>query len=56
MNPFEVGGRDAILVCVECGASAATDAEGWRGYLTTDEDEPAEVAIYCPECGEREFG
>ena len=29
---------------------------GWRAYLTTDEDEPAEAIVYCPECAEREFG
>jgi hypothetical protein len=32
------------------------DERGWRAYLTTDEDEPAEAAIYCPRCAEREFG
>ena len=31
-------------------------ARGWRAYLTTDEDEPAEAVVYCPECAEREFG
>jgi hypothetical protein len=25
-------------------------------YLTTDETEPAEAVVYCPECDEREFG
>ena len=29
---------------------------GWKAYLTTDEDEPAEAVVYCPECAEREFG
>jgi hypothetical protein len=28
----------------------------WKAYLTTDEDEPAEAVVYCPECAEREFG
>jgi hypothetical protein len=30
------------------------DQERWRAHLT--DDEPPEVAFYCPECGEREFG
>ena len=29
---------------------------GWVAYLTTDEDEPAEAVVYCPECAYREFG
>jgi hypothetical protein len=28
------------------------DAAGWRAYLGVDD----EVAIYCPDCAEREFG
>ena len=31
-------------------------ARGWRAYLTTDEDEPAEAVVYCSECAELEFG
>jgi hypothetical protein len=27
--------------------------ERWRAYLTNDE--PAELAFYCPACAEREF-
>jgi hypothetical protein len=27
--------------------------ERWRAYLT--DDEPAELAFYCPECAKREF-
>jgi hypothetical protein len=26
----------------------------WQAYLT--DDEPPEVAFYCPHCAEREFG
>lgn len=37
-------------------AIARADADGWRGYLTTDEDEPAELAMYCPACAAVEFG
>jgi hypothetical protein len=29
------------------------DEERWRAYLT--DDEPPDVAFYCPECAEREF-
>jgi len=29
------------------------DEERWRAYLT--DDEPPEVAFYCPECAGREF-
>lgn len=28
------------------------DARGWPAYLTVDD----ELAVYCPECTEREFG
>jgi len=28
--------------------------ERWPAYLT--DDEPPELAFYCPECAEREFG
>jgi hypothetical protein len=43
--------------CVECGrVPSLPDARGWHAYLTVDEDEPVEAAVYCPECAEREFG
>jgi hypothetical protein len=32
-----------------------TGGHGWNAYLTTDEDGPAEVVIYCIGCAEREF-
>jgi DNA-directed RNA polymerase subunit RPC12/RpoP len=41
-----------MLRCVECGKEATDSAIEWRGYLTDDD----EVAIYCPDCAEREFG
>jgi hypothetical protein len=41
-------------VCAECGKQADPDAEGWRAYLTSDE--PEEVATFCPDGAEREFG
>ena len=39
------------LVCAECEATSNHDAKGWRAYLDVDRD----VAIYCPDCAEREF-
>jgi hypothetical protein len=46
------------LVCRECGAVADPYARGWRGYRVDDpeENEPPELAFYCPWCAEREFG
>jgi hypothetical protein len=44
--------------CEECGKQARTEEEarGWRAYLTVvEEDEPEEVAVYCPDCARREF-
>lgn len=39
------------LECVECGKTSQR-GRGWRAYLTVDD----EVATYCPECSEEEFG
>ena len=44
------------LTCVECGLEETVSERGWKAYLATDEDEPAEAVVYCPECDEREFG
>jgi hypothetical protein len=44
------------LSCAECHAVSDEAASGWRGFLTDDEYEPAEVLILCPECAVREFG
>jgi hypothetical protein len=44
---------------VECSRKQAADERGWRAFLTvddTDDDEPVEAVVYCPECAEREFG
>jgi hypothetical protein len=30
------------------------DAERWQAYLT--DDEPPELAFYCPSCADRAFG
>jgi hypothetical protein len=40
------------LECVECGRVSEDDERGWTARLTIDD----EVAVYCPECNEREFG
>jgi NAD-dependent SIR2 family protein deacetylase len=42
------------LRCVECRRISHESERGWTA--TDDEDEPAEVVVYCPECNEREFG
>ena len=43
--------------CVECGRSWLPDEqERWRAYLGGDDlNEPAEVALFCPDCADREF-
>jgi hypothetical protein len=44
--------------CVECGRVwRPSDPEHWEAYLAyLTDDEPPELAFYCPECAEREFG
>jgi hypothetical protein len=44
------------LTRVECGHEQAAGERGWKAYLTTDEEEPAEAVVYCPDCAAREFG
>jgi hypothetical protein len=40
--------------CAECGAIwLPVDEDRWEAYLT--DDEPPELAFYCPKCAEREF-
>jgi hypothetical protein len=55
-----VNAKPDHLACVECGREQRDDERGWRGYLTTHEDEPdyerAEAIVFCPECAAREFG
>jgi hypothetical protein len=41
------------LVCAECGKQADAKGAAWKAFLT---DEPDEIALYCPDCAEREFG
>ena len=50
-------GNETLLRCVECGAESNELAAGWRAYLTDelDEDEEAEMLMFCPGCARREF-
>jgi hypothetical protein len=52
-----------MLNCEECATQPATVEEAlrWRAYLVSvmedeGDEEVAEVAVYCPECADREFG
>lgn len=49
-----VAAVELVLVCAECGAESDERAEGWRAFLTCDE--PAEAAVFCPECAAAEYG
>jgi len=52
-----VSAKSVALIpsCVECDARwLPADDEHWAPYLT--DDEPPELAFYCPCCAEREFG
>lgn len=42
----------AAVSCTECGRVSREIEHGWTARLTVDD----EVAVYCPECDEREFG
>jgi hypothetical protein len=47
--------RVALPHCAECEARwLPTDEKRWQAWLT--DDEPPELAFYCPEWGQREFG
>ena len=50
------GRRLTRTACEECGRVSRQDERGWTAHLTVDEDEPAEVVLYCPKCDERESG
>jgi hypothetical protein len=44
----------SVPECVECEIPwLPADGERWRAYLT--DDEPSEIAFFCPTCSEREF-
>lgn len=49
---------EARVSCVECHRPSGRDWHGWRAYRTDDPDQdgPAELTFYCPDCAEREFG
>ena len=47
-----VGIKPRQLTCVECEDVARGQAWGWRIYLGID----YQLAVYCPDCAEREFG
>jgi DNA-directed RNA polymerase subunit RPC12/RpoP len=49
-------GMTHVPKCLECGREQSAGERGWSAYLTTDEDEPAEAVVYCPDCAAREFG
>jgi hypothetical protein len=52
MSAEQVG---LIPDCAECERPwMPSKAERWQAYLT--DDEPAELAVYCPGCATREFG
>lgn len=46
-----------IVRCIECGHESSS-ARHSRAYLADDprDDDPPELAVYCPICSEREFG
>jgi Zn finger protein HypA/HybF involved in hydrogenase expression len=45
------------LECVECGSTSEQQARGWKLYLGSGaEFDELELAVYCPDCAEREFG
>ena len=49
-----------MLSCEECASQPATVEEAlrWRAYLISvvEPEGDEEVAVYCPECADREFG
>ena len=49
-----------MLNCEECATQPATVEEAlrWRAYLiaVVEDEGGEEVAVYCPECADREFG
>jgi hypothetical protein len=52
-----VDGQRVALIseCVECHARwLPADRERWFAYLT--DEEPPDVAFFCPDCRDRELG
>jgi hypothetical protein len=54
------GGADTsgLARCVECGRVSGFLWTRWRAYWidVPDADDDPEVALYCPDCADREFG
>ena len=48
----------SLVRCAECGCSSGVRWAGWRACRMDDvtRNELPELAIFCPECAEREFG
>jgi hypothetical protein len=48
------------MQCDECGREADVEAHGWKAfvtrYATAEETDHPQLALYCPDCAEREFG
>ncbi len=48
---------DVSVFCVECGRPALDRPDGWLACIGGGiDDEPIELAAYCPACAAREFG
>ena len=47
-----------LLACIECPRLSSASARGWKAYRSDDpeNEEPAKLAFYCPQCAEGEFG
>jgi hypothetical protein len=48
----------AVITCLECKRPWLDPAERWRAEDVHDpdgEDDPVEVAVYCPRCWAEEF-
>lgn len=46
---------EAIRHCAECGSEWRPGENwGWKADLT--DDDPPDVAVFCPKCAERELG
>ena len=47
-----------MLRCAEClrKTEGRGFAQGWRAYPTLEPDGTEGVAVFCPDCAQREFG
>ena len=56
---FTEGHASELSPCAEIGTVARPDARGWRDLLTVcgeDAEDIEEIAVFCPERAELEFG